>query len=215
MFKMFSSTSTIPQAEDHDPLSPHLEEVWNRGVAISRSDGATNVRRNAEPDIKMLSNMKNKGLRLLRVGFAIAAALLMMVVGASSASANATSTVGFGGCYVKESICLPRGTFTLRTLSVGGSGPDINYVSAGFTYFGSIGTKVWIDHDFYNADGARVYHLQGVNKYGNFSTASQGWTWGSGYYLAPRHGHHCATLYSAQPGGNIKRWATACHTIGG
>jgi hypothetical protein len=152
---------------------------------------------------------------MLRAGFAIAAALLMMVVGATSASANATSTVGFGGCYVKESICLPRGTFTIRTYSAGGSGRDINYVSAGFTYFGQIGTKLWIDHNFYDANGVRVYHLQGTNKYGNFSVAGEGWTWGSGYYLAPRYGKHCATLYSSQPGGNIKRWVTACHAIGG
>jgi hypothetical protein len=152
---------------------------------------------------------------MLLASFAIAIALLMMVVGATSASANARSTIGFGGCYVKESICLPRGTFTLTTRSVGGSGRDINYVSAGFTYFGQIGTKLWIDHDFYNSDGVRVYHIQGLNKYGNFSVASQDWTWGTGYYLAPRYGKHCATLYASQPGGNIKRWVTACHAIGG
>ena len=115
-------------------------------------------------------------VRWKRLGSTAAAAALAAVlvagVTACPASANSGETIGFGACYVAQQICIPRGTFTINTGSVGGSGNRINYVSGGFTYVGQI-CNLWIDHDFYAANGVRVGHIQGPEKYGCFSVAAQ------------------------------------------
>ncbi len=155
--------------------------------------------------------------RVRKTTVLVAAAVAAISVGAlaapGAALANANGVSGFGPCYMQSGICIPRGEMSIDTFSVGGSGNKISWITAGFNYAGQI-SNLWIDHNFYDAAGIRTLHLQGPEKYGNFSSASQSWTWGSGYYTAPRFGSHCATLYSQQPGGSIKVWKTVCNRIG-
>lgn len=160
-----------------------------------------------------MGRIKNSMHRNFGLMAIIAASATVLVVGMSAtpARADAHNTIGFGPCYVEQQICIPRGTFTIQTSSVGGSGNQINYVDAGFTYFGQI-CNLWIDHNFYNASGVLVEHIQGQERYGCFSVAGQDWTFPGGY-SAPAYGKHCATLYSQQPG-YIKKWVTACNNIG-
>lgn len=151
-------------------------------------------------------------------GLAAAAAALVggLVTGVAvgPASANADSTIGFGPCYLLHSVCIPRGTFSIETDSVGGSGNRIDYVSADFTYVGQI-SNLWIDHDFYDVHGNLVPggHLQGPEKYGHFTVGGQSWSWGSSWFTVPKYGFHCATLFSQLPDGSIKEWARACQQI--
>ncbi len=171
-------------------------------------------------------NIKNKLGRAAGIA-AVVAAGAVGLTGVASASttqpaaatsmsrpADAHSTIGFGGCYGVKGICIPRGTFSINTRSVGGSGNRINYVDAGFTYFGQI-SNLWIDFDFSDAKGNLVPggHLQGPEKYGHFPVAAQSWSWGSSWFTAPKDGKVCATLFSQQPG-YIKTWVRACNNIG-
>jgi hypothetical protein len=144
------------------------------------------------------------------VAVTAAVSTLALGINAGVARADSFQTIGFGGCYVAKQVCIPRGTFTITTRSVGGSGSELSYVDAGFTYVGEI-SNLWIDHDFYNASGTLVGHIQGQEKFGTHSVAAQSWTFPSGY-AAPVNGKHCATLYS-QENGYVKKWVTACETI--
>jgi hypothetical protein len=146
-----------------------------------------------------------------RISLFAAAAAIAAVSFGQPASANAKRTQGFGPCYVSHGICLPRGSMTLVTQSVGRSGNRINYVNATFTYFGQI-HNIWIDHDFYDANGNRVQHIQGPKKLGDFSVSGQAWGFKGGYYAAPRFGQHCATLFS-QERNYVKTWKTVCNSI--
>lgn len=146
-----------------------------------------------------------------RIGVLAAVVALAVVSAGQPASANAKRTQGFGPCYTSHGICIPRGSMTLETRSVGGSGNRIRYVDANFTYFGQI-HNLWIDHDFYDADGRRVKHIQGPKKFGDFSVAGQAWGFSGGYYTAPRFGQHCATLFS-QERTYVKTWKTVCNSI--
>ncbi|WIN00536.1 hypothetical protein ACTOB_004249 [Actinoplanes oblitus] len=145
-----------------------------------------------------------------RIGVLAAAVAIAAVSAGQPASANAKRTQGFGPCYVAKGICLPRGTMTLETRSLGGHGNRLVSVDANFTYFGQI-HNLWIDHDFYDSDGKRVYHIQGPKKFGDFSVAGQAWGF-RGYYSAPRFGQHCATLFS-QERDYVKTWKTVCNSI--
>lgn len=165
--------------------------------------------------MKWIQRVRNRRLLTSAAAVTALAGALVTGTGAGPASADATSTIGFGPCYVLHSVCIPRGTFTLTTDSAGGSGSRVNYVSAGFTYVGQI-SNLWIDNDFKDANGNIIPggHLQGPEKYGHFSVAAQSWSWGSSWITVPKNGWHCATLYSRLSSGAIKKWATACHQIG-
>ena len=154
---------------------------------------------------------ENRRTWLARIATLVITAAVTILAAAGVAHADASNTTGFGPCYEKAGICIPRGTMTITTRSAGGSGPDLNHVDAGFTYFGQI-CNLWIDHDFFDARGNKVRHMQGRDQLGCRSVAAQGWNF-QRPFIAPKHGKHCATLFSQQPG-YVKTWKRVCNNLG-
>jgi hypothetical protein len=148
-----------------------------------------------------------------RIGAAALTGAALVGIGTGVANANAMNTIGFGSCYMAQQVCVPRGTLTVATSSVGGSGRDVSQVRGSWTYFGTL-CNTWIDHNFYDSNGNRVLHLQGPRNPGCHTSGSQGWVWRNGHYDAPAYGKHCVTLYE-QRSSTIKAWKTACNNIGG